>query len=114
MRTIVAGSRDITDYVRVSDAMRDCGWAPSVVLSGRARGVDRLGEIWARTHGVPLEIYPANWRLYGNTAGHMRNVQMAINAEALVAVWDGKSKGTGDMISIARRMGLRVFVRTVS
>jgi uncharacterized phage-like protein YoqJ len=46
-------------------------------------------------------IYPANWRKYGKRAGHRRNQQMADNADALIALWDGESPGTRDMI---RRM----------
>lgn len=35
---------------------------------------------------------------------------MADRAEALIALWDGESRGTKHMIDLARRKGLRVFV----
>lgn len=35
---------------------------------------------------------------------------MAKNAEGLIAIWDGKSRGTMHMINIARDHNLRVFV----
>jgi len=35
---------------------------------------------------------------------------MAENAEALIALWDGKSKGTHNMINTAKELNLKVFV----
>lgn len=110
VRTIVAGSRGITSLSMVKKAMSQCGWTPTVIISGTARGVDRLGEEWAKAHNVPVECYPADWERYGPSAGYRRNRIMVENAEALVAVWDGKSRGTEHTISLAREKGLRVFV----
>lgn len=111
MKTIIAGSRSLPfDCVR--KAMQECGWTPTIVVSGNANGVDLFGEQWAMNRKIPIERYPANWKLLGKRAGYIRNEHMATNvgAEALVAVWDGESRGTKHMIDIARRKGLRVFV----
>lgn len=35
---------------------------------------------------------------------------MADRAEALVAIWDGQSRGTKHMIDTARAQGLRVYL----
>ena len=108
MRTIVAGSRDFRDYGRLVAAL-DMHYI-SVILSGAARGADRLGERYAAERGIPIERYPAQWELYGRRAGYLRNEEMASAAESLVAFWDGMSPGTGHMIDIARRYGLRVWI----
>lgn len=113
MRTIIAGSRSITDYKAVKSAIESCGWKPSVVLSGCANGVDILGEKWAKENGIPVESYPADWKLFGRSAGKVRNSVMATKAEALVAVWDGRSPGTEHMIEVAGTNGLTVFVYRV-
>jgi len=94
-------------------ALSKCGWVPTVVISGRARGADTLGEEWAKANNVPREVYPANWDLYGKSAGFIRNKQMAEVAEALIALWDGSSKGTSHMINIARAKGIRVYIHYV-
>lgn len=112
MRTIIAGSRDIVDERELVTALGDCGWIPSVVLTGRARGADILGERWARRNGVFVEPYPAKWK-NGKGTGLERNRLMADNAEALIALWDGVSPGTAHMIKIAQTRGLRVHVRLV-
>ncbi len=112
MRTIIAGSRDGVDLIDINEAMKACGWIPSVVISGTARGSDQLGEHWAIGNSIPVELYPANWTL-GKKAGYLRNEQMADKAQALVAIWDGKSRGTKHMIDIANRKGLRVYVHKI-
>ena len=110
MKTIIAGSRDVTELSVVASAIDRSGFAISEVVSGTARGVDRLGEQWAQQNGVPVARFPANWDRYGNGAGHIRNGEMADYADALVAVWDGESPGTAGMIRNARKKGLKVHV----
>lgn len=94
-------------------AISECGWTPTVIISGTARGADTLGEAWAKENGVPCEQYPADWKRYGRAAGLRRNESMADNAAALVALWDGSSSGTKHMINIARKKGLLVYVKLV-
>src|SRR5207245_2140344 len=111
MRTIIAGSRRLADPALVEFAMDQAaadGIIPTVVLCGEARGVDRLGRRWAEARGIPVESFPANWRRYRRGAGGRRNQEMAEKAEALVAIWDGVSKGTADMIRRARERGLKL------
>lgn len=110
MRTIIAGSRSII-YPHILDrALHACGWTPTVVLSGTAQGADRLGERWANYNYVPIERYPADWQANGRIAGFMRNDLMADKAEALIALWDGQSRGTKQMIDRALSRRLRVHV----
>lgn len=116
MKCIIAGSRGITDPRALDAAMAAAaaaGIQPTVVLSGTARGVDRLGELWATARGLPIERFPADWQTLGKRAGFRRNEAMAAAALALVALWDGHSPGTRHMIETARRYGLRVFVHVV-
>ena len=80
------------------------------IISGGARGVDRLGQRFAKENDIHLEIYRADWDSYGKAAGYRRNVQMAEVADALAAFWDGESKGTGHMIDIATKRDLKVLV----
>lgn len=113
MKTIIAGSRQGVTLKDVEEAMAKCGWVITSVVSGCARGVDTMGAMIAERRGIPVHEYPADWETYGKSAGSFRNGQMANNAEALIAVWDGKSKGTQNMIKGATARGLRVFVHCV-
>jgi len=113
MKTIIAGSRGINNYQIVLDAVRLCGWPVTSVLSGLARGVDQLGERYAEDHGLEVMFYPADWATHGKSAGPIRNIEMAESAEALIAIWDGTSKGTAHMIETAKQKGLRVYVHKI-
>ena len=112
MRTIIAGSRNITDFRVLLDAMsgNEITARTTEVVSGTAPGVDTLGEMWATSTGTPIKRFPALWDLYGRAAGKQRNLQMAVYADALIAIWDGRSPGTRHMIETAERMKLKVFV----
>jgi len=73
-----------------------------------------MGEDFARANDIPCEVMPANWSKYGRRAGILRNEQMADEAEAVIAVYDGTSNGTAHMISTAEARGLHLFVKELT
>jgi hypothetical protein len=99
--------------VLLETAISESGFEITLFLSGGARGVDSLGEEWARKNGIPVERYKPDWKRFGKGAGVMRNSDLVSKPEALVALWDGKSTGTRDVIRKAQEAGLRVFVKQV-
>ena len=114
-RVIIAGTRSFNDYELLRDSCDNLLSEKQrthtvVVISGTARGADQMGERYARERGFQLRRFPADWEQYGKSAGHIRNAKMADNADALIAFWDGESKGTKNMIDNARRKGLAVRV----
>lgn len=111
MRLIIAGSRTIplSAYASICFAITKPKKVTEVV-SGCARGADRLGERWAAEHKVPVQRFPAHWNRYGRVAGRMRNREMAKYADCLLAIWDGISTGTGNMIYEMRALGKPVKV----
>ena len=110
MKTIIAGSRNGVKLEDVLYAIHRCGWFITSVVSGTARGADQMGEIAAKNMCLQVHKFPADWDRYGKSAGYKRNVQMAENADALIAIWDGKSRRTQSMIKIAKDRGLPVYV----
>lgn len=113
MRVIIAGSRSITSYATVCEAIKASGFDITEVVSGHARGVDMLGESWGHQHKNTIKVFHAFWKSEGKQAGPLRNQRMAEYAKALVAVWDGLSPGTRDMIRRAEKMGLKVYIHSV-
>lgn len=110
MKTIIAGSRHITSMDALRAAIKEAGFEISEVVTGCAHGVDTLGQVWAYDHGIPVKEFRPDWTTHGKAAGIIRNHAMGDYAEALVAVWDGVSKGSRDMIDYAKKKGLRVHV----
>lgn len=109
MKVIVAGSRNIIDKQIVYDAIKDSGFEITELVSGGAIGVDSIALQWAHMNGVKITMFKPDWALYMKQAGLIRNAQMARHADALIAVWDGKSNGTRHMIEKAEEMGLPIY-----
>ena len=72
-----------------------------IILSGHCRGTDMMAEKYAKERGYSLELYPAKWSEYGRCAGVIRNKEIVNNSDLIVAFWDGKSKGTKNLIENA-------------
>lgn len=113
MKTIIAGSRDCDSTMEVLIAMSDAGINITEVVSGGCRGVDEIGERLARTRGIPTKVFPADWKAHGKAAGPIRNREMAQYADALIALWDGKSRGTKNMIDEAKKCCLKVHIHMI-
>ena len=120
-KVIIAGSRNFNDYDKMLKALDDLGIHliniidKIEIVSGHARGADSLGERFAKDYKYPLKIFPADWDKYGKAAGAIRNEQMARYASEadrgiLVAFPLGESRGTRNMIKLAKQYGLEVNV----
>jgi hypothetical protein len=124
--TIIAGSRTVESIALVEQAIAASGFRITEVVSGCAPGADLFGEQWAKRKMIPIRRFPVDWRdlshpqalikanaagrKYDARAGLRRNDVMARYADQLIAVWDGVSHGTADMIDRATRYGLLVYV----
>ena len=112
-KVIIAGSRGFTDYNKLKHACDNIlgGLYPNLpiaIISGTSSGCDALGERYAHERGYALQRHPADWKKYGKAAGPIRNRKMAENADVLIAFWNGRSKGTKNMIETAKKFGLIV------
>lgn len=122
VKVIIAGSRNFYDYNKVEDAVVSYFMSHGIlkedveIISGGARGADKLGERLAISYGLQLSLFPAKWDIYGKAAGMIRNKEMADYAikdsekAILFAFWDGESRGTKGMIDIAKRCGMEVII----
>ena len=112
MRVIIAGGRDFMELKmahRELSRIHAYDFRIHTVLSGGARGADAIGERWAEALFIPVLKFPADWKS-GKGAGFARNIEMAEEADALIAFWDFVSRGTEHMIDTALWRGLRVVI----
>lgn len=114
MKTIIAGSRNAELTMnRLIEIIDLAGFPITEVVSGNSGNVDKLGEQWAKAVRLPITQFNASWQAYGSSAGPRRNRQMADYADALIAIWDGKSRGTLNMIKEATKRELTVYVMQI-
>ena len=117
MKVIVAGGRDFNDYKLLKETLdnfqQEYGNITEVV-SGTAKGSDKLGEQYANENNIPIKRFVPDWEGLGKKAGHVRNRKMGDYAKEhngmLVAFWDKQSRGTKGMIEYATKIGLKSVV----
>lgn len=112
-KVIIAGGRDFNDYNTLKeycDYILSKTEEPVEIVCGEARGADTLGKRYAIEKGYSIKSFPADWSKHGKSAGHIRNKQMAGYADALIAFWDGNSRGTKSMISYAHSYKLKIRI----
>jgi hypothetical protein len=112
IKVIIAGGRNFDDFKKLCQIcdkfLQDQNSIE--IVSGAYKGADLLGEKYAAKRNFSLKQFPADWCRYGKSAGLKRNIEMAAYADALIAFWDGESKGTKYMIELATQAGLKVKV----
>jgi hypothetical protein len=112
MKTIIAGSRTFNDAHLLKDKLDSYRKEHTIteIVSGGAAGADARGEAYAILNGINIKMFHADWEAHGKAAGPIRNRQMAEYADVLIAVWDGQSKGTKNMIEEMNKRKKPVFL----
>ena len=117
-KLIVAGSRAWTNEELMLERMRDFAVKyidtqhTITIVSGTARGADTMGEKIAREWGIEVLRMPANWDLHRKAAGYIRNEEMAAVADGCLICWDGRSRGSYHMYTMAQKYKLDTMLVT--
>ena len=115
-RLIVCGGVDFKDYNYLKTQLdRLIAYYENIrLVSGHARGADTLAEQYAAEKSMPIQVFPAEWKKYGKAAGPIRNRAMLEYAKeetpVVAAFWNGKSRGTGNMLKQAKAAGAECHV----
>lgn len=136
MKLIIAGGRDIETGLQLITQIIETYYSVchgdntlfdptqiTEVVSGGANGIDSAGELWAnvtykRNDGsikskIKVKRFKPDWKTYGKAAGPIRNKKMAKYADALLLIWDGKSKGSANMKKEMKALGKPIFEEIV-
>jgi len=104
----VIGSRNFVNYEFMKKILDSFSF--SEIVSGGATGADSLAKKYAEEKNLLItEILP-DWNQYGRSAGFKRNKLIVDQSDAIVAFWDGKSKGTAHSIRLAKKVGKNVYI----
>lgn len=103
-RLAIIGTRVFTDYELLETTLNEYKDQISLVVSGGAEGADTLGEYWANENNIKTKIFYPNWNKYGKRAGYLRNKEIVENSDAVIAFWDGKSRGTQHSFTLCEQL----------
>ena len=106
MKILVAGSRSIKEFDLEPYMPKNA----ELIISGGASGIDDIAEKYADSHSISKLILRPNYRLFGKGAPLKRNEKMVDIADKIIAIWDGKSKGTYYTVKYAERTGKEVEI----
>jgi hypothetical protein len=106
----IIGSRDFKNYEQLSSILTPHKDKIKKVVSGGARGADKLGENWAVDNNIETEIFIPDWNKYGKRAGFLRNEDIIKNSTHVIAFWDGESRGTKHSIGLAEKLGKKLKI----
>jgi hypothetical protein len=113
MKLAIVGSRSIYDYAPVKALLDEVlmdNQHITTVVSGGAMGIDRFAAIWAKDNNLQLIEHIPDWQTNGRAAGFIRNEQIIKDADYVVAIWDGVSKGTVNSMQWAKRFNKPLMV----
>jgi len=112
MRLAIVGSRTFNDYEYLKSAIRKLVnvYEIQCIVSGGAKGADSLAERFAKENNIKTMIFPADWVKYGKKAGYIRNKDIILNSDTVIAFWDGISKGTKISIDLAKISNKTIFI----
>tara|TARA_Y100001937_G_scaffold25598_1_gene36629 strand:- start:6722 stop:7378 length:657 start_codon:yes stop_codon:yes gene_type:complete len=114
-KVIVAGSRKLnvsSSFVarKIQAVLRNKDPKEIEIVSGGARGADKLGEVIAKQSGYAIKQFIPEWDKFGKGAGYRRNEEMAKYADACIVFWDGESRGSKHMMDLAHAYNLQLRV----
>lgn len=113
MKLAIIGSRSIQNSAYVFGCIEDWKkrYQPTnlVILAGGADGVDDWAERWAKVNSVDFVLFKPYFMIdnqspYSSRHFFMRNKQLVLNADHVLAIWDGKSNGTNFGIKYAKKV----------
>jgi predicted Rossmann fold nucleotide-binding protein DprA/Smf involved in DNA uptake len=112
MSLSVVGTRTFDDYELLKKTLSNLDIIDSVkeIISGGAKGADKLAEVYAEENNLNIRIFLPDWEKHGRAAGPIRNRQIIQNSDYIVAFWDGKSPGTKSSINIAKELNKPISI----
>ncbi len=120
MKIIITGPRDLWPWETVREEFEGLPAGTTIVHGACPTGVDKVADTTAKALGLTVVPYPAEWKVYGPSAGPVRNEVMAVEQRDADACWvfarvgfdpQQRRSGTADMARRAAKY--RIPVRVV-
>lgn len=115
MRVLVCGGRNFNDALTLGSwlgGVHKNNGPITLLIEGGANGADYMARKFAEWQGIPVKTFAADWAVEGRGAGPIRNKRMLDEGKPdLVVAFDG-GVGTANMVTQARKAGVKVLIAT--
>ncbi len=110
MKVAIIGSRSLTNVDISSFIPKET----TEIITGGAIGIDTLAEEIADKRKISKSVIRPEYEKYGKTAPLIRNKEIVERSELVIAVWDGKSRGTKFTMNYANELKREIKVYIVN
>lgn len=104
MKVVIAGSRDFVNEFVGFAIIESFPYEINEIVCGCAQGMDTIGLHYGNFKGIPVTLFPADWKTFGRAAGPIRNEKMAIYADSAIIAINNMSKGSLNMLEHMKRL----------
>ena len=113
MKLAVIGSRNFTDKEVLFDYLQKFIENNNVelIISGGAKGADRMAEQFAKEHGIETQIFKLEYAKYGRGAPFILNEKIIATCDTVIAFWDGESRGTKNALNTAEKLKKKIIIQ---
>lgn len=108
MKLAIIGSRNL----QINNIEQYITDAVTEIVSGGAKGIDSCAAEFALSKGIAFKEFLPDYKKHGKAAPVIRNKEIVNYSDAILAFWDGKSRGTKNVIDYCNKTGtpLRVII----
>lgn len=112
MKLAVVGSRTFNNYDLLKKYLDLIHSKEPIthIISGGAKGADKLSEFWAKENNIETIIFLPDWEKYGRRAGFIRNEYIINECDKAIAFWDQISKGTLSSINLTKKQNKKIII----
>lgn len=108
-KVLITGSRTIMDVDKVFEILDKEVKKGDIIIHGGAKGTDSIAQAWARQRKIEAWKIEPIYRSIKEYYLH-RNAEMVGMCEKVIAIWDGKSRGTEFTIRYAKARKIETVV----
>jgi len=106
MKLAIVGSRKIKDF----DISKYISKDVKCIVSGGAIGIDTIAKKYALENNIKLIEFLPDYNQYGKYAPLKRNDKIIKACDMVLAIWDGKSRGTKYSIDKAKELNKKTMI----
>lgn len=110
MKIAIIGSRNVNLNTIHNFISHETETSITEIITGGAVGIDTLAMQYANENNIKLTVFKPEYEKYSRSAPLKRNHLIVEASDIVIAIWDGKSRGTKYTIDYAKKLHKKTIV----